>query len=120
MEPLFQSFFEWCERVKVPVTVAAGNTPEAFLDETVPQKFGTSDNTLITVGGVGKDGRLYTSTTPPRPGHPGHMTVFAPAVDIVVPGRPGTGNTGTSQAAAIVVSMISSCGNIAHCCLSSG
>jgi hypothetical protein len=109
MEPVFRLFFEWCERVKLPVTIAAGNSPETFLDESVPQKFGTEMNTLITVGGVDQDGRLYHATTPSRPGHPGHMTVFAPAVDIIVPGRPATGDTGTSQAAAIVVSTIASC-----------
>jgi subtilisin family serine protease len=106
MEPIFQDFFQWCERVKVPVTIAAGNDPNTFLDQTVPQKFGTPTNTLITVGGVDKEGKLYSKTSPPRPGRSGHMTVFAPAVDIVVPGKQGTGDTGTSQAAAIVVSPI--------------
>jgi hypothetical protein len=59
-------------------------------------------NNIITVGGVEKDGSLYRDTSPHMPGESGSMSVFAPARDVVVPG-PGDGDTGTSQAAAIVV-----------------
>ncbi|KAF2445924.1 hypothetical protein P171DRAFT_276164 [Karstenula rhodostoma CBS 690.94] len=41
-------------------------------------------------------------TSPKKNGEAGSMSVFAPAVDIVVPGKPSVPDTGTSQAAAIV------------------
>lgn len=105
MEPLFRQFFTWTEENKVTVVLAAGNTASEQLHTKVPQKFGTPTNGIITVGGVKQDGTLYTPTSPEVPGQSGSMTVYAPAVDVVVPG-PGNLDTGTSQAAAIVVCCI--------------
>jgi hypothetical protein len=123
MEGDFQEFFEWCQRNKVPVVNAAGNAPEEFLDQKVPHKFGTETNTIITVGGVNKDGTLFRHTTPPRPNHPESMTVFAPAEDIIVPaaGAPPGTDQETSQAAAVVVSLPRNVFNFqAECLITSG
>ena len=56
-----------------------------------------------------KNGKLYENTSPKYNGEEGSMSVFAPAEDIVVPGDPNVPNTGTSQAAAIVVSAHTLC-----------
>ncbi|KAF2789529.1 subtilisin-like protein, partial [Melanomma pulvis-pyrius CBS 109.77] len=101
LENLFHQFFTWTEENKITVVLAAGNTASEQLHTKVPQKFGTPTNGIITVGGVKQDGTLYTPTSPEVPGQSGSMTVYAPAVDVVVPG-PGNLDTGTSQAAAIV------------------
>ncbi|KAF1963807.1 subtilisin-like protein [Byssothecium circinans] len=106
MEADFEAFFEWCQRNKIPVVMGAGNAPEENLDEKVPHKFGTPTNTIITVGGVNKDGTLHESTSPARRGRAGSMTVFAPAIDIIVPGGPAGPHSGTSQAAAIVSGLV--------------
>jgi hypothetical protein len=84
--------------------MAAGNSPQSPLEQKYPQKLGTRDNTVITVGGVTKTGTLYKNTSPKENGQAGSMSVFAPAEDIVVPGDPSVPDEGTSQAAAIVVS----------------
>ncbi|KAH8716869.1 peptidase S8/S53 domain-containing protein [Phaeosphaeriaceae sp. PMI808] len=110
VESTLRSFFEWCERLKVTVVVAAGNIPEGKLHQTIPQKFGTPDNVIITVGGVIQDGTLYLPTTLHEPGQLGSMSVFAPAENIEVPVidvlPPGGTHSGTSQAAAITSGMI--------------
>jgi hypothetical protein len=88
---------------------AAGNYPEKRLHQTLPQKLGTSENGLITVGGVERDGTRYVDTTTERPGEGGHISVWAPARDIRVPSFVPNpiyeSHTGTSQASAIVVSL---------------
>jgi hypothetical protein len=110
MEAMFQEFFNWCERNNVPVVLAAGNMPSARpLHEGLPQKFGTETNSIITVGGIREDGKLWPGTAPHDPGTEGSMTLYAPAENIEIPGPRGImitnpGQTaGTSQAAAIVV-----------------
>lgn len=112
IEHIFNEFFDWAERRKVTVVLAAGNMVELPLHKGAPQKFGTKNNHIITVGGVREDGSLYPNTSPQLPGELGSLTVFAPAVNIIAPGNGGqlhidTGlNTGTSQAAAITVSLV--------------
>ncbi|KAH7089519.1 peptidase S8/S53 domain-containing protein [Paraphoma chrysanthemicola] len=101
-EAILRVFIDWCETFKIPVVAAAGNDPTLRLHETVPQKFGKADNTLITVGGVEPNGKLFPPTTPAEPGESGSMSVYAPARDVVVPGSAPGGHSGTSQAAAIV------------------
>jgi hypothetical protein len=86
------------------VVIAAGNSAEKRLHQTIPQKLGTASNAVITVGGVEKDGTLFKLTTPAQPGQAGSMSVYAPARDIVVPAPGDDQHSGTSQAAAIVVS----------------
>jgi hypothetical protein len=103
LELAFEEFLAWCETTKTAVVLGAGNAPEKRLHETIPQKFGTADNGIITVGGVEKDGSLYLDTTRAEPGQLGSMSVYAPARDIIVPIPSLAGYTGTSQAAAIVV-----------------
>ncbi|KAK7183332.1 uncharacterized protein CC84DRAFT_1218950 [Paraphaeosphaeria sporulosa] len=102
MVPLFDEFFQWCQSMNVPVVLAAGNSNRSPLDKKTPQSSGTTTNTVITVGGVTKRGSLWRDTSPAYNGAAGSMTVFAPAVDIVVPGDASIQDMGTSQAAAIV------------------
>jgi hypothetical protein len=99
-----RNFATWCESLKIPFVVAAGNSKNIKLHQQLPHMLGTPENTIITVGGVERDGSLYQDTSRAEAGQAGSMSVYAPARDIVVPG-PG-GDTGTSQAAAIVVSRI--------------
>jgi len=101
---LFVEFLAWCEEKKVTFVVAAGNKEVPNLHQSTPQRLGTADNGLITVGGVIEDGTLFTSTTLQQSGKAGSMTVFAPAKDVKVPGPGVDLHSGTSQAAAIVVS----------------
>lgn len=61
---------------------------------------------IITVGGVQKDGSLWHSTSLHRYGELGSMSVYAPTVDVVVPGPGESVYSGTTQATAIVVSAI--------------
>jgi hypothetical protein len=110
MEPIFDGFFKWCEEANVTVVVAAGNIPGGRpLHEGMPQKFGTDENSIITVGGIRQDGTLWPGTAPHKPDTKGSMTIYAPAEKIEVPGLGGERLTnpketsGTSQAAAIVV-----------------
>jgi hypothetical protein len=112
MEPVFESFFQWSESKNIPVVIAAGNEVHKTLHRVVPQKFGTTANRLITVGGVEKDGSLFQITSPQIPGELGSMTVFSPAREVTAPGNDGQLNldspilnTGTSQAAALTVSL---------------
>jgi hypothetical protein len=106
MEAMFEEFFKWSEKIRIPILLAAGNAPEKRLHQLIPQKFGTQDNMIITVGGVEKDGTFYRDTTKAESGQPGSMSVYAPARDIVVPAPGNNPHTGTSQATAIVVSLI--------------
>jgi hypothetical protein len=104
LEAIFSAFFEWCASFKVTVVIAAGNAPERGLHNTVPQKLGTAENGIMTVGGVEKDGTLFQQTTMAQPEQAGSLTVYAPARDVIVPGPGEFIHDGTSQAAAIVVS----------------
>ena len=105
---VFERFLSYCHSNQIPVVAAAGNSPGQSVAKTYPQRLGTSENSLITVGGVTREGTLYRNTSPKRDGEAGSMTLFAPAVDIDVPSDPRVPNHGTSQAAAIVVSIPSS------------
>ncbi|KAF2011878.1 subtilisin-like protein [Aaosphaeria arxii CBS 175.79] len=108
MEPFYADFFRFIETVKATVVVAAGNDPDLGLHQQVPQKFGTTTNQIITVGGVNEEGKIYDQTCHPHPGQPGSMTLYAPATNVIAPGHNNElhlntdFNTGTSQAAAII------------------
>jgi hypothetical protein len=108
VESKFPDFLDWCTSLKIPIVVAAGNSPNKWLHQQVPHKFGKPDNLIVTVGGVEPDGMLYLDTTPAQPGNKdslsGPMSVYAPARDVKVPSDGVDVHTGTSQAAAIVVS----------------
>ncbi|KAJ4303822.1 hypothetical protein N0V90_002723 [Kalmusia sp. IMI 367209] len=101
MEPLFRTFFDWCKLSKIPVVLSAGNNRNKPIQNTVPQKLGTSDNTVITVGGVKKDGTLHMDTSPKKKGQ-ASMTVFTPTTEVVIPKNTNLPDHGTSQADAIV------------------
>ncbi|EAT86668.2 hypothetical protein SNOG_05604 [Parastagonospora nodorum SN15] len=106
IEALFPDFQGWCESLKIPMVLAAGNDPTRYLHEQVPQKFGTPDNGIITIGGVEPDGTYYENTTPKHAGDAGSMSAYAPARDVRVPSDGIDYHTGTSQAAAITSGMI--------------
>lgn len=94
----------------ITVVVAAGNDGQSpsFLDQTSPQNLGTTENALITVGGLEKDGSLYPDTTSDR-GNGGALTVYAAARDVLTASPEGDSatilSTGTSVAAPAVAGM---------------
>jgi hypothetical protein len=111
LESIFQQFVEWCDIAGVPIVLAAGNDPLQSLDlKTPPKAWGNDQHRHY--------GRWSRSGWKPLGSEitqkawftwfsDGSLTVFAPAIDIVVPGGGNLDNlnTGTSQAAAIVVSL---------------
>lgn len=103
LDRVIRNFMMWCETIKIPVVLAAGNNPRKYLHEQLPHRLGTPDNTILTVGGVNSDGTLYDLTSTHQAGQAGSMSVFAPAKDIIVPATGEAPDSGTSQAAAIVV-----------------
>lgn len=93
----------------ITVVIAAGNDGvSSFLDQTTPQNLGTSDNALITVGALEKDGSLYTDTTPDR-GNGGSISIYAPGRDVTAASKDSddgtTPTTGTSVAAPAIAGM---------------
>lgn len=97
-----------CWGQDIVTIVAAGNSgPSEFLDENTPQRLGTPNNALITVGGVSNDGVFWPQTTIDR-GQGGSITVYAGSVNVVMASYTsddGTDtDTGTSFAAPAVVS----------------
>ncbi len=94
----------------VTVVVAAGNDGQfVTLDEISPQNQGTDTNELITVGGVDRQGVLYTDTIFPDGDKGGALNLYAGAVNVIAAVHDGafdaTGPfTGTSVAAPAVVS----------------
>jgi hypothetical protein len=65
----------------IAVIVAAGNDDRA-LNEVSPQKLGTTDNGLMAVGGVEKDGTLFTDTNHDL-GLGGSISVYAAAREVL-------------------------------------
>lgn len=104
IDRMFPEFLDYCQNFNILVVLAAGNEEQKSLHDAVPQKFGTKNKMIITVGGVEPDGKLYASTTLEDRGLSGSMTVYAPARDVKVPAPGVVWDTGTSQAAAITVS----------------
>jgi hypothetical protein len=59
--------------------------PQRFLGYLIPQKFGSANNSIITVGGTDTNGRFWPSTIlegPPSSQAPGEITVWAQADNI--------------------------------------
>lgn len=83
-EQIMQRILEDMWSMDVTMVVAAGNDGQLghSLDEIVPQKLGSPDNALITVGGVYKDGTLDDLTTFDS-GAGGSITVYAVSRDVV-------------------------------------
>ena len=93
----------------ITLVVAAGNEGrERTLDTLVPQVYGTDDRfTMITVGGVDKEGKYYIDTVQGN-GQGGVVDIYAGAVDVSAasPAEGGTSYTtapGTSLAAPAIV-----------------
>lgn len=92
----------------ITVTVAAGNDAPTGLHQITPQNLGTTDNGLITVGGVEKNGALFTNTNPDL-GSGGSISIYAAARDVLV-ASPNSDSatttlTGTSLAAPAAAGM---------------
>jgi subtilisin family serine protease len=92
----------------IVVTIPTGNGAPASLGRTTPQNLGTTDNALITVGGVEKDGSLFRDSNP-NLGDGGSITLYAAARDVLVANigsdTDTTTATGTSMAAPAVAGM---------------
>ena len=93
---------------RVPIAVAAGNrgSIQAVL-ETTPQRLAAKrESTMILVGGVDNTGKVSTQTVYDTTGL---IDVYAPGVNIEAPsvGNQISAQSGTSQAAAIVVCIAS-------------
>lgn len=92
----------------IVVTIPAGNDAPISLDQLTPQNLGTTDNALITVGGLEKDGSLYVPSCPDV-GNGGSMTIYAAARDVKVADKDFDSQfelrTGTSLAAPAVAGM---------------
>jgi len=99
-----EKFITWCEVNKVTVVVALGNNKEYDMHEVVPSGMATSENKLITVGGVDEGGKAWVGNTKVNEGQASRVSVWAPANNVIVPGPREGPSSGTSQAAAIVVS----------------
>lgn len=120
---MFADVIPKLQQLGILLVVAAGNNGNsnpnnlwkmAYLDEYAPQYLGTEDNIMITVGGVGPDGRLDPISTRMKPGTSGSITVYAQSAGVKVAtnwkGPPdGSERTtyldGTSFAAPAVVSV---------------
>jgi hypothetical protein len=67
----------------IVVTIPTGNQAPTSLAMVTPQNLGTTDNALITVGGVEKDGSLFTDSNPDL-GTGGSITIYAAARQVLV------------------------------------
>jgi hypothetical protein len=109
---------ERCKAADITVVIAAGNDASRTLDTTVPQEFGTDDAfSIITVGGVDKEGKHYKDTTNSRKDAGGKVDLYTDAIDVKVAvynkdDNSFTETTGTSHAAPAVVSI--SCNTLRH------
>jgi hypothetical protein len=75
---------DYCWAHDIITVVAAGNSGARgeSLDRASPQKLGTVNNGLITVGGVDKNG-VFATTTSFNAGKGGSLTVYAVSEDVV-------------------------------------
>jgi hypothetical protein len=92
----------------IVVTIPTGNQAPTSLAMITPQNLGTADNALITVGGVEKDGSLFTDSNPDL-GTGGSISIYAAARQVLVASiASDTATTmadGTSLAAPAVAGM---------------
>jgi subtilisin family serine protease len=92
----------------IVVTIPTGNEAPMSLDMITPQNLGTTDNALITVAGVERDGSLYTPSNP-NLGNGGSISIYAAARDVLVASPESDTatdmRTGTSVAAPAVAGM---------------
>lgn len=92
----------------IVVTIPTGNDAPTSLSMVTPQNLGITDNALITVGGVERDGSLFTDGNPDL-GDGGSITLYAAAREVLVASTDSdtstTTLTGTSLAAPAVAGM---------------
>ncbi|KAI1260451.1 hypothetical protein F5Y18DRAFT_253706 [Xylariaceae sp. FL1019] len=106
---VFRFHMDKLDRNGVVFVQAAGNSGRGssnpkWMSDQFPQKFGTRDNSMITVGGTDDHGRYWAKTTPEGPpgaAFPGSITIWAQAKDVTVKNAMGreTQFSGTSFAA---------------------
>ncbi|KAI0145044.1 hypothetical protein GGR57DRAFT_517700, partial [Xylariaceae sp. FL1272] len=107
-QAVFQAHMNEFDHNGVVFVQAAGNhgyrqPHRIWMNAVVPQRFGTSQNSIITVGGTDDHGRYWDATTPEGPPGidlPGSITIWAQAVDVQARNVHGqeTTQTGTSYA----------------------
>jgi len=92
----------------IVVTIPTGNDAPTSLAMVTPQNLGTTDNALITVAGVERDGSLFVDSNPDL-GTGGSITVYAAARLVLVASTDSDTSTtmlnGTSLAAPAVAGM---------------
>ena len=103
----FQEFMDFCQEEQIPYVVAAGNTPEVGdVNQNIPHLLSKPQDSMIVVGGVNEESRRFSLMPADSTGL---VHVWSPAEHIQHP-RSATEvekASGTSQAAAIVVSAAS-------------
>jgi hypothetical protein len=104
-ELVLNQVIPFAEENDILVTIPTGNNAPDSLATITPQLLGTTDNGLITVAGVEKDGSLYTDSNPDL-GTGGSISIYAPARDVLAASIESdtatTMITGTSLAAPAV------------------
>lgn len=109
---VFQIFISKLDDLGVTLVTAAGNKglDKETTADAVPQCLGTSDNNVITIGGLNYDGTLWILTTPEAPGgKSGSITAYGLATDLTMMDAFGTIDPtsaklqGTSGATSIAV-----------------
>jgi hypothetical protein len=99
----FQAFLDYCQQNKVPVVIAAGNTPRTLdANENLPHILSKPEDSMIIVGGVDQTGRPFDQMVSDKDNL---VHVWSPGADIETPisaTQSATGS-GTSRATAIVV-----------------
>ena len=98
----------FAQQQDITVVIPAGNEAPTGLHQISPQNLGTTDNGLITVGGVEKNGALFTDTNPDL-GSGGSISIYAAARDVLCASTDSDSATklvtGTSVAAPAVAGM---------------
>jgi len=106
-ELVMNQVIPFAQEQDIAVTVAAGNDRQN-LNEITPQNLGTTDNGLITVGAVEKNGALFADTNPDL-GSGGSISIYAAGRGVVCASTDSDSATrlvdGTSVAAPAVAGM---------------
>ena len=115
MERLLQRFLDFCKDNQIPVIAAAGNKPVTEdVKDNLPHSLSKPDDSMIIVGAVDQAGQIIPEMVSDRD----HLVqVYSPGANIETP--TGT-SSGTSQAAAIVVCMLTSLGSVSNNVFQSG
>jgi subtilisin family serine protease len=107
-ELIMDSVIPFAAENDIVVTIPTGNDAPTSLAMVTPQNQGTTDNALITVAGVERDGSLFTDSNPDL-GTGGSITIYAAARLVLVASTDSDTSTttlsGTSLAAPAVAGM---------------